>query len=101
MNTCHSSNSKQENIKTCLKSDLNNPKTIFKAIALALEAVLSHFWDIAPSSSEPRVWQERDQSGQLYWRVYDPTHDRSISFYSEQEIRRWLEKRYYQNNMNQ
>lgn len=45
-------------------------------------------------SFEPRVWQETDRRGQRFWRVYDPTTDRTGSFANENEVRIWIEQRY-------
>lgn len=44
---------------------------------------------------EPKIWQKKDHSGNLYWRVYDPKTDRSAMLSSEAEVRSWLEERYY------
>jgi hypothetical protein len=47
------------------------------------------------TSSEPRVWQTRDVSGQTVWSAYDPIRKRSIEQVSVQEMRAWLEERHY------
>jgi hypothetical protein len=44
---------------------------------------------------EPRVWQ-RTRHGQLTWFAHDPVTNRTRQFSSEQEVRLWLEKRYYE-----
>ncbi|MBD2459507.1 hypothetical protein H6G89_00480 [Oscillatoria sp. FACHB-1407] len=49
-------------------------------------------------SSEPHVWQERDRHGNLTWRIYEPSTNRSATFASEEEVRIWLEKRYYRDS---
>ncbi len=71
-------------------------KKEFKAIALTLRSTLSLIWNtlFTSVSDEPRIWQERDRSGNVWWYVYDPISRRSIQFPSEQELRRWLEKRF-------
>lgn len=72
-------------------------KKEFRAIALTLQSTLSLIWDMVLSllSNESRIWQGRDRFGKLYWHIYDPSGDRSITFTSEQEIRKWLDQRFY------
>jgi hypothetical protein len=72
-------------------------KKEFRAIALTLQSTLSLIWDKVLSflSDEPKVWQERDRFGNLYWRIYDPISDRSATLASEQEVREWLDQRFY------
>ncbi len=43
---------------------------------------------------EPRIWRNRDRSGNWYFRVSDPVTGASSVFGSEQEVRVWLEQRY-------
>jgi len=71
-------------------------KKELRAIALALRSTLSLIWNVVstPSSNEPRIWQECDRFGNIWWYVYDPISRRSIQLPSEQEVRRWLEKRF-------
>ncbi|MEM6447909.1 MAG: hypothetical protein AAFY57_15670 [Cyanobacteria bacterium J06642_2] len=45
---------------------------------------------------EPRIWKIMRADGTTHWRIYDPTSDRRHSFSSENEVRAWLERRYYQ-----
>lgn len=68
---------------------------MFKTIALPLKSALSRFWDTVAPSREPCIWQRCDRFGQMYWQVYDPIRDRSITFYSEQEVRQWLEREFF------
>lgn len=44
-------------------------------------------------SPEPQIRQLRN--GDLRWRAYDPISRRAAHFTSEQELRQWLEQRYY------
>ncbi|MBD1867415.1 hypothetical protein H6F95_08910 [Cyanobacteria bacterium FACHB-471] len=46
-------------------------------------------------NEEPQISQKRDRSGEVFWRVYDPTTGESARFNSELEVRFWLEQRYY------
>ena len=44
---------------------------------------------------EPHIIQKGDRFGNIYWRVYDPISNSHCSFNSEQEVRSWLDTRYY------
>jgi hypothetical protein len=48
------------------------------------------------SSSDPYVWQTEAANGQIVWNAYDPVTQRRIERVSANELRAWLEKRYYQ-----
>lgn len=57
------------------------------------------FWrkmtQVLSGSSTPCVRQVCGHRGQQYWRVHDPVTNRDGIFASEEEVRIWLEKRYY------
>jgi hypothetical protein len=44
---------------------------------------------------EPRVFHRRDRQGHSYLEVYDPTTRKTHRFDTAQEVRVWLERRYY------
>ena len=44
---------------------------------------------------EPKIWRKRDRAGNWYFRAFDPITGASSVMDSEQELRVWLEKRYY------
>ena len=48
------------------------------------------------AGNELEIWQSRDRHGNLLWNVHDPRSGRSAQLDSEQEVRIWLEERYYQ-----
>ncbi|HEY9661724.1 MAG TPA: hypothetical protein V6C65_24980 [Allocoleopsis sp.] len=52
---------------------------------------------IAPfmDRSEPKITQKRDRWGNVYYQVYDPTSGFSSAFQTEEEVRIWLDRRYY------
>ena len=54
--------------------------------------VWSFLIDQLIGSNEPRIWQECNRSGEIYWRVYDPYTGRSAYCDSEDEVRAWLEQ---------
>lgn len=97
MNTRHSSHSEQCNVSTCPSSTSNDSKGILTVITPSFKAFASYIWDIlfTPASTELRIWQKRDRLGQIHWHVYDPITDRSARFSCEQEVRRWIERQFY------
>jgi hypothetical protein len=65
----------------------------------SLATTWNRVWDALATQiigrSEPTVRQTRDRAGYLSWHVYDPTTGYSAHFSSEQEVRIWLDRRYY------
>ena len=47
-------------------------------------------------SQDPRITTRQDDEGRLYYEVYDPVVRSHYRFDSEQEVRVWLDERYYQ-----
>lgn len=66
---------------------------------LTMQQSLQQLWHTLTTylnSTEPRVWRTVDQdAGQLVWNAYDPTTNRRGKFSNEQDLRVWLEERYY------
>lgn len=58
----------------------------------------SQFWhrliDAIFGTGELHVWHESDRSGNLLWHAYDPVSGKQFAG-SEDEIRQWIEQRYY------
>ncbi len=94
MNNCHRSKLEQD---LNAHSSSDHAKRMFRAIAVRLKSLLSDIWDTisTPALNEPHVWQRRDRFGQIYWQVYDPIRDRTLTFDSEEEVRYWLDQRFY------
>ncbi|WP_017303124.1 hypothetical protein [Spirulina subsalsa] len=46
-------------------------------------------------NNEPKIRLERDNSEQIYYQVYDPVTQERQRYLTEQEVRIWLEKRYF------
>ncbi|WP_017303434.1 hypothetical protein [Spirulina subsalsa] len=46
-------------------------------------------------SHEPQIKLVFDHQGHELWKVYDPITGRQFRFMSEQEVRVWLDQRYY------
>lgn len=47
-------------------------------------------------SSDPHIVQRQTSEGQSYFEVYDPISRQVTYLETEQEVRSWLEQRYYQ-----
>jgi hypothetical protein len=54
-------------------------------------------WEIhlLPVRPEPQIWQGKGDNGKLYWFVYDPRTQQTSNWESEDEVRVWLEERFY------
>ena len=50
---------------------------------------------LSKSRVEPQIVQKHDCNGNIYWQVYDPISATHCSLSSEQEVRAWLDSRYY------
>ncbi|HEY9596817.1 MAG TPA: hypothetical protein V6D33_04025 [Cyanophyceae cyanobacterium] len=64
-------------------------------IISAFKSSLEHLIDFLKLSDEPRIWKTTDREGITVWRIYDPVSDHAVTLDSEDEIRAWLERRYY------
>lgn len=53
------------------------------------ESIVQSFYQ----QHELRIEQLIDRKGNTFWEVYDPSCQRTRQFYSETEVRRWLDRR--------
>jgi hypothetical protein len=57
------------------------------------------FWErlltLFSGRKEPKIWRKRDRAGNWYFRVFDPVTGAIGVMDTEQDLRVWLEKRYY------
>jgi hypothetical protein len=53
------------------------------------------FMQSLSGKTELRVWQRTGAGGQLYWQAYDPVSGEFVTRGSEDEMREWIETRYY------
>ncbi len=67
------------------------PSGLSRALQTLGDRLLSFF----TGTTELRIWQ-RTRHGQPVWFAHDPVTDRTRSFYSEQDLRHWLDTRYYE-----
>lgn len=56
------------------------------------QALLNYF----SGNNELRVAHRCDRHGHSYYEIYDPRLDKVFCCQSEQEVRAWIEQRYYQ-----
>lgn len=61
---------------------------IMKVLILLLASFCS-------KANEPKISSRKNNYGNVYFRVYDPQTKRNSNFSSEQEVRMWLDNRYY------
>ena len=58
--------------------------------------IIDNFWSqLIKKRTEPEVWQKCDRQGNNYWLTFDPITGSYSYFCSEQEVKMWIEKRYY------
>lgn len=50
------------------------------------------------ANQEPQAWQQRDRNDDFSWYAYAPMSQRSLHSATEDEVRRWMDQRVYQNN---
>ena len=51
--------------------------------------------NLTKGKTEPQINYKCDRKERCYWLVYDPISGYSTTLSSEQEVRIWLENRYY------
>jgi hypothetical protein len=68
-----------------------NPEGLRQQIGTALYRLKRLFLH----GNELRVWS-RTHHGRTTWYAHDPLNNRARQFYSEQELRFWLDNRYYE-----
>lgn len=74
---------------------LRNTITKFRQRIAKKINVIGGCWSQLGYCAEPKVWEKKDRYNNTYYRVYDPQRDRYLNFNSEDEVRWWLDKRYY------
>jgi hypothetical protein len=72
-----------------------SPRTKTKKLAV-IQQLLKSVFTYFTHPSEPRIWKKCDRNGNFYFHIYDPVTGQFINLGSEQEVRCWLERRYYQ-----
>jgi len=86
----------QEYQRLELISDSQSTKsTIVTKAASGLRNIWQALLTYCSTSNDLRVWTTTNIAGQSIWKAYDPTTQTQVEFVSEQELRVWLEERYY------
>lgn len=52
-------------------------------------------WAKLSTYSEPKIWEKIDRFGNTYFQIFDSKSDRYLRFNSEEEVRCWLDRRFY------
>lgn len=89
---------KHSNVVPFIRSEdrsIKHRSSRVQGFKIRLLGCLQILGDLFLHSSEPKIQQKRDRSGNLYFKVYDPMTQHSCTLDSEREVRVWLEKRYY------
>ncbi|MBF2025890.1 MAG: hypothetical protein IGS48_03870 [Oscillatoriales cyanobacterium C42_A2020_001] len=71
------------------------PSSVLSTLFTQLNRFWSFLIDMGSRYPDVRVWQRRDRRGDAVWHGYDPTNGDYVSFGTEDEIRSWIEQRYY------
>lgn len=51
--------------------------------------------DITAPHSDPRIKVKKGLNGQTFWQIWDPRRQETIYLSSEDQVRTWVEERYY------
>ncbi|WP_017299680.1 hypothetical protein [Nodosilinea nodulosa] len=68
---------------------------IYSGLGRAIKQLGDKTMRFFTGQNELRIWQ-RSRNGQPLWFAHDPVTNRTRSFYSEQDVRTWLDQRYYE-----
>ncbi|HIK57411.1 MAG TPA: hypothetical protein IGS37_19880 [Synechococcales cyanobacterium M55_K2018_004] len=68
--------------------------SILRGITSTFNKLWDQFLNLAATNAEPHVWTTRDH-GMSVWHAYDPLTGESLEVGSEEDVRVWLEERYY------
>ncbi len=78
------------------------PKSLRSALGKALSSAwqisrkgIQSLWNTLQVNRDLKVWKQMDPKGQVWWYAYDYHTDRFICAASEDELRIWIEQRYY------
>ncbi|MGF1567158.1 MAG: hypothetical protein ACFCVD_03635 [Nodosilinea sp.] len=71
------------------------PEKASSALVQALKTLGGGIVKFLTAQNELRIWQ-RTRNGRQTWFAYDPITNQTRRFYSEHEVRLWLDNRYYE-----
>lgn len=76
-------------------STLSAQKPFVKSsLAASVSRALSNVAARMAGTTEPQIWQTHNSMGDILWNVYDPSTNQTSVFYSETEVRVWIDERY-------
>lgn len=78
-----------------LEALVQQPTQGSRSLAQTLKQIGDRTMRFFTGQTEPRIWQ-RTRQGQPTWFAHDPITNRTRQFTTEQDVRLWLEKRYYE-----
>jgi len=70
-------------------------KTKQQVLLSLLNKIFKSFLAIAIDHNQLQVWQTLDRCGNTWWYACDPVTGRSTCVATEDEMRVWIEQRYY------
>lgn len=74
------------------------PPQLKEKVWIALQQLQEDYLEFWSSvSEEPKVRQDVDSLGNVYWEVYDPQHHYTLHFDDEQKLLAWLDEKPYRN----
>lgn len=83
-------NRQRQRLET-LVQPVQRPSGLGRALSNVGDRLLNFF----TGTEELRIWQST-RNGHQVWFAHDPVTNRTRSFYSEQDVRHWLDNRYYE-----
>ena len=72
---------------------------LFTQLTKLVEKICQRIFNEIQTASELQITQVLDKSGNLAWRVYDPITYNTFIFNDEEEVKIWLEERYYRSGL--
>jgi hypothetical protein len=62
----------------------------------AMNQIWQFFLSVAAGENKLKIWQTSDRNGNTWWHVYDRSTGRSTYVATEDEMRVWIDRHYYQ-----
>ena len=62
----------------------------------AMNQIWQFFLSAATDENELKIWQTSDRDGNTWWHVCDRATGRSTCFATDDEMRAWIDRHYYQ-----
>jgi hypothetical protein len=69
-------------------------QSLGKSLQVGLENVLNSLAKNFVTTGELQVWHEVSPTGEIVWSAYHPDENQGIYQVSEEDVRRWIERRH-------